>query len=112
LTVIKEDPTLVNGLSLQDSLGSRQRSPVMDMQEFLKNRQQFSPDELAKYAGKFVAWSPDGSRILASDDDEFRLDTTIKASGHDPADVLVSFVPYPDEVILGGGGNLIARRGR
>lgn len=76
----------------------------MDMQEFLKNRRQFPPDELQKYAGKHVAWSPDGTAIIASDDDELRLDATIRAAGYDPADVLVSFVPFPDEVILGGGG--------
>ncbi len=76
----------------------------MDMQKLLRNRQQFPPDELAKYAGQYVAWSPDGSRILASDADEIHLDEVIQAAGHDPANVLVSFVPFPDEVILGGGG--------
>jgi len=30
-------------------------SPVMDMQQFLKNRHAFPPEELAKYAGKYVA---------------------------------------------------------
>jgi hypothetical protein len=78
----------------------------MDMQEFLKNRNQFPPEELAQYAGRYVAWSPDGTSILASDEDELRLDATIKAIGYDPAEVLVSFVPSPDEVILGGGGDL------
>jgi hypothetical protein len=79
-------------------------SADVDMQKFLKNRQQFPADELARYAGKYVAWSPDGASILASDEDEVRLDQIIKAAGHDPADILVSFVPFPDEVILGGGG--------
>ena len=31
----------------------------MDMQKFLQNRQQFPLDELAKYSGKHIAWSPD-----------------------------------------------------
>jgi hypothetical protein len=75
----------------------------MDMQEFLKNRRQFPPEELEKYSGRYVAWSPDGTRIIASDDDQIRLDTTIRDLGYDPAEVLVSSVPYPDEVILGGG---------
>ena len=57
-----------------------------------------------RYAGKYVAWNPDGPGILASDKDEVRLDETVKAAGYDPAEVLVSFVPLPDEVILGGGG--------
>jgi hypothetical protein len=76
----------------------------MDMQQFLKNRHAFPSEELATYAGKFVAWSPDGTRILASDEDELRLDATIRATGYDSAEVLVSFVPFADEVVLGGGG--------
>jgi hypothetical protein len=71
------------------------------MQQFLKNRQQFPPDELAKYAGRYVAWSPDGTRILASDADELPLDATVREAGYDPADVLVAFVPPADEILLG-----------
>jgi hypothetical protein len=45
----------------------------MDIQLFQKNRQQFPPEQLAKYSGRYVAWSPDGTRILASDGDELQL---------------------------------------
>jgi hypothetical protein len=76
---------------------------MVDMQQLLRNRLQFPPEELAKYAGKYVAWSPDGTTIIASDEDEIRLDQVVKATGCNPADVLVSFVPSPD-VALGGGG--------
>jgi hypothetical protein len=76
---------------------------MMNMQEFLKNRQQFPSEELVKHAGKYAAWSPDGTRILASDNDELRLDAAIRATGYDPREVLVSFIPS-DELILGGGG--------
>jgi hypothetical protein len=75
----------------------------MDMQEFIKNRNQFPFEELEKYAGQYVAWSPDGTSILASDDDQIRLDATIRDLGYDPAEILVSSVPFPDEIILGGG---------
>jgi hypothetical protein len=37
-----------------------------DISQFDKNRAEFPLDELAKYAGKHVAFSPDGTRILAS----------------------------------------------
>jgi hypothetical protein len=74
----------------------------MDMKQFLKNRQQFPPEELVKYAGKYVAWSPDGASILASDTDPVRLTATVKGMGHNLADVLITIVPDPDLVILGG----------
>ena len=75
----------------------------MDMQLFQKNRHRFPPEELARHSGKYVAWSPDGDRILAADEDELRLARTIRAAGHDSAEVLIAFVPAEDEVLLGGG---------
>ena len=78
----------------------------MDMQQFLKNRIAFPPEELARFAGKYVAWSPDGTQILASDDDPLRLVSTVTALGYDSAEVLIASVPDPDEVILGGGAFL------
>ena len=74
----------------------------MDMHEFLENRRHFPPAELAKYVGKFVAWSPDGKKIIASDQDELRLDAAIAAAGYDASEIVVSCVPEED-VILGGG---------
>ena len=76
----------------------------MDYQQYLKNRRNFPLDELARYAGSYVAWSPEGDRIIANDEDPLRLEELIKALGYDPAEIVVSSVPYPDEVILGGGG--------
>jgi hypothetical protein len=34
------------------------------MQEFLKNRSQFPPEQLEPYAGKYISWSPDGRTII------------------------------------------------
>jgi Family of unknown function (DUF5678) len=79
----------------------------MDVQRFQKNRQQFPPEELAKYAGKYVAWSPDGASIVAADEDELQLVRALQASGHDSADTLIAFVPAEDEVLLGGGLEVI-----
>jgi hypothetical protein len=94
------DSLLVPALAWREPLSKE--SP-MDMQEFLRNREQFPLEELARYGGKYVAWSPDGTKIIASDDDQIRLDGTIRELGYDPAEILVSSVPYPDEIILGGG---------
>ena len=74
----------------------------MDMNVFYENRNRFPPEELAKYIGRFVAWSPDGSRIIASDVDELRLDDAIRAAGYDVSETVVSFIPDED-TILGGG---------
>lgn len=76
----------------------------MNVQEFLKNRSQFPPDELLKYAGKHVAWSPDGKKIIASADDLLTLDQAVKASGYPVEECVVSAVPATDALI--GGGSL------
>src|SRR2546425_815043 len=81
-----------------------QRSLLVDVQQFQKNREQVPLHELEKHVGKYVAWSPDGSAILASDTDPIRLLATVKALGHDPAEILVSSIADPDLVVLGGGG--------
>ncbi len=78
--------------------------PTVPTHQFIKNRQQFPAEELAKYEGKYVAWSPNGAAILASDEDPIRLMATVKSLGHDPAEILVASVPPSDLVILGGGG--------
>jgi len=75
----------------------------MDMQEYLKNRHQFPDDELEKYAGKYVAWSPDGTRIIASADNLEKLCEAVDASGYDAGDIVMEPIPHADEVVLGGG---------
>jgi hypothetical protein len=73
------------------------------MQEYLKNRHQFPHDELDKYAGKYVAWSPDGTRIIASDEDPLKLVDAIDELGFESSEVVIEPVPFPDEIVLGGG---------
>lgn len=77
----------------------------MKIQELLRNRNAFPAEELAKFAGKYVAWSQEGTRIIAADEDLLRLDAKVKDAGHNPAEILVSSVPA-EEVILGGGGSM------
>jgi len=79
----------------------------MDLQQFQRNRQAFPPEELAKYADKYVAWSPDGKSILAADEDELELAHAIQAAGYNTAEILIAFVPAEDEVLLGGGLEVI-----
>jgi hypothetical protein len=55
---------------------------------------------LAPYIGQNVAWSPDGSQIIASAEDELRLDAAIRAAGYDPAEIVVSSIPDEDTLAL------------
>jgi hypothetical protein len=79
------------------------RSANMDMQEFMKNRAHVSPAEMEKYAGNYVAWSPDGKSIIAADQDPMKVIAIVKAAGFDPAECVLSSVPAAEEVVLGGG---------
>jgi hypothetical protein len=71
--------------------------PVPDLRHYAENRAKFPPDELAKYAGKCVAFSADGTRIVASGDDFLTLWNEMKASGVDPSQFVWSDVPPPEE---------------
>jgi hypothetical protein len=75
---------------------------ILDLSQFNKNRLSFPPEELAKYPNQYVAFSPDGSRIIASDEDVNRLDVSIRELGYDPGETLVSFVPDEERPFIGG----------
>jgi len=75
---------------------------MIDINEFRRNQSRLPCAELEKYNGQYVAWSPDGSRILAADADPLRLDALLCAAGHDPAEILVSRVAIPEEVAWSG----------
>jgi hypothetical protein len=63
---------------------------------FFENRRNFPPEQLLPYAGQHIAWSWDGSRILASDPDAEVLEQKLVEAGHDPQRVVFSYVPPPD----------------
>ncbi|GEM_PF-1962384 len=68
--------------------------------KFLANRAVFPGGELSKYAGQWVAWSPDGTRIAASADRPELLDGLLRAFGEDPASCVVEGIPG-DDALLG-----------
>ncbi len=74
----------------------------MIWEEHIKNRNAVPPEELAKYHGKHVAWDLEGKRIVASGDDDLAVVQAVTAAGHDLEQVVLSYVPFPDEVMLGG----------
>ena len=77
----------------------------MDMQLFIRNRSRFPVEELGKYIGQYVAWSPDGTGIIASDEDQIRLDQWLKDSqaylDHVAARLRAEGLRVKTEVVLG-----------
>ncbi len=69
---------------------------------FLANRAAVAVEELAKYAGQWVAWSPDGTHVAASASGPELLDALLVANGYDPAECVVEGLPGDGEPTLGG----------
>ena len=68
-------------------------SYLANRRRFLVNRAAVPVEELAKYTGLWVAWSPDGTRIAASASDPEQLDSILRASGEDPTWCVVEGIP-------------------
>jgi hypothetical protein len=74
--------------------GNRPDPP--DISLFFQNRPHFPKDELQRYAGLHVAWSPDGLRILASGETMEAVEQQLIAAGIDPSQVIGDFVSPPE----------------
>jgi hypothetical protein len=64
--------------------------------KFLANRAAFPVEELSKYAGHWVAWSEDGTRVLASARSPDLLDGLLRACGEEPACCVIEGIPGDD----------------
>ena len=73
-----------------------QRLEPPDLSHFEENRSKFPVEELAKYWGKHVAFSPDGTRIVASGDSIAEVDDKLEAAGIHFSQVVHSYVDLPD----------------
>ena len=62
---------------------------------FRENRDNFPEEELAKYAGKTVAWWLDGSRIVDFDDDSSALIERLRANGYKLSYIHLETIQYP-----------------
>ena len=62
---------------------------------FFENQRNFPREQLLQYAGQHIAWSWDGTRVLASDPDEADLVRKLAAAGHDPQRVVFDYVDPP-----------------
>jgi hypothetical protein len=75
--------------------------PWLDSHSFNENCSRFPAEELLKYAGQYVAWSLDGTCILASGIDELEMERRLKEAGIDPSKVVGEYIPPPDVSVLG-----------
>jgi hypothetical protein len=70
--------------------------PWVDSNLFTENSSKVPYEELVKYAGQVVAWTLDGTRILASAPDDLELDKRLKEMGIDPSRVVGVYMPPAD----------------
>ena len=75
---------------------------MIAINEFRRNQSRFPREELAKYNGQYVAWSDDGTHILAAHADPAQVDALLRAAGLYPGDFLVSRVAVPEEIAWNG----------
>jgi hypothetical protein len=68
---------------------------------FLENQRRFPVEELLRFQGQHIAWSWDGSKILAAAADRRMLDKKLSDSGIDPLQVIHDFVEDPRLSYLG-----------
>lgn len=66
------------------------------------DRNRFSMAELLPYNGLWVAFSADGSRIVASAKELAELDRLVQGAGEDPQTVGFELIQF-DDTVLGGG---------
>jgi hypothetical protein len=79
---------------MMTSNGERPEPP--DLSYYEENRSKFPLDELAKYWGKHVAFSPDGTRIVASGDSFDEVIARLEAAGIHFSQVVHSYIDPPD----------------
>jgi hypothetical protein len=68
-----------------------------DLRFHAENRQRFPVEQLVPHYGKFVAWSPDGTRIVASGNEREEVWKKLEDAGLDPSQFVNDFIDSPDE---------------
>ncbi|MCI0637955.1 MAG: hypothetical protein L0Y72_23730 [Gemmataceae bacterium] len=58
-------------------------------------------EEPGKHRGRWVAWSPDGRRLVASCTTLAALDAEVRAAGENPEEVLLDKIPDGDFIASG-----------
>jgi hypothetical protein len=79
---------------------NRKVPPHFDGGLFSTNRNKLPQEERLKYAGKCVAYSLDGTRIVGWGEDFDDLERRLIAAGIDPSTIVESYIPSPEEHTL------------
>jgi hypothetical protein len=82
---------------MNDSSASWKES---DFRCFEQNRARFPSDDLLRYLGQHIAWSLDGSRILANGVTEEEVEERLQGAGIDPGQAVLEYIPATDSVLL------------
>jgi hypothetical protein len=69
---------------------------IPDTRLYSQNRNRIPPDEMLKYAGEHVAWSPDGARVLAHGPDQDQVIAELQTRGVHFSEVVWEHVPPLD----------------
>jgi hypothetical protein len=75
---------------------------LQNMRKYLENRQRYPLDQLAKYAGLWIAWKPDGTEIVGSAKEIDDLIQSLRASREDANDCIIEGITDDDSIIAGG----------
>jgi hypothetical protein len=67
-------------MAAEETMNANAPTPWLDP-DFLENQRKFPAEELLRYAGQHIAWSWNGSQILASDPDGRALDESCAPLG-------------------------------
>jgi hypothetical protein len=79
---------------------NREQLPEPDFSQYYENRNKWPLEVYEKYAGKHVAISPDGKRIVASGDTEEALDAALEAAGIHFSQVVHAYIDPPDVSLI------------
>jgi len=73
----------------------------MNHRDYRENRARFSQQELSLYRGQWVAFSMDGTRVIASHPDLSQLDDLVRANGETPEHVALEHIGNDEAYVRG-----------